>query len=329
VAVVAAGTQYGIQTAIDNAAAGDLISVAPGVHQEMVIMYKPVRLQGWGEGSIIDAVKAPPEALQVWRDKVQSLLDGLEYTLVPGQEAGGFVGVEPILLFNEEGAGVLVLGKDTGSYLGASIDGLTITGADTGGGVIVNGFAPDLVISNNRILNNSGFYGGRHPGRASDAGRLDGLNQQYYPPPTTSTSRSTTTTSASTAASTAAGAGVSLGPGSDGYQLTDNYICGNFNIQDGGGVAHFGLSDGGLIARNKILFNQNFFQQLSVSGAGLLISGQPPLLGQVFSPGTGNVTVDANLIQGNSAEAGDGGGVRLFRVNGQRSRLAILVIKSR
>jgi len=65
-------------------------------------MYKPVRLQGWGEGSLIDAVKAPPEALQVWRDKVQSLLDDLQYTLVPGQEAGTFVGVEPILLFNEE-----------------------------------------------------------------------------------------------------------------------------------------------------------------------------------------------------------------------------------
>ena len=43
---------------------------------------------------------------------------------------------------------------------GARIDGFTIKSADTGGGVIANGYADYLQISNNRISNNSGFYGG-------------------------------------------------------------------------------------------------------------------------------------------------------------------------
>ena len=32
--------------------------------------------------------------------------------------------------------------------------------ADTGGGIILNGYASDMFISNNRVINNSGQYGG-------------------------------------------------------------------------------------------------------------------------------------------------------------------------
>ena len=43
----------------------DLILVRPGIYNEMVVMWKPVQLQGCGEGStVINAVKAPADKLQ-------------------------------------------------------------------------------------------------------------------------------------------------------------------------------------------------------------------------------------------------------------------------
>jgi hypothetical protein len=126
-----------------------------------------------------------------------------------------------------------------------------------------------------------------------------------------------------------AGGGVSLCTGSNNYALTDNYICGNFNLQQGGGVAHFGLSDDkrNEIARNVIVYNESFNQGLTVAGGGLLIAGQPelcpgggancgdPLLD--LTAGTGDIRVQDNLFHGNAAQAGDGGGIRLQQVNGQ------------
>ncbi len=73
---VAAGGS--IQAVIDapTTLPGDLILVAPGTYRELVVMHKPVRLQGWGARStIIDAVKAPTEKLQAWRDRVRPMLE--------------------------------------------------------------------------------------------------------------------------------------------------------------------------------------------------------------------------------------------------------------
>jgi hypothetical protein len=52
------------------------------------------------------------------------------------------------------------------------------------------------------------------------------------------------------------------------------------------------------------------------------VGGQPAITpeaetGLMLSPGSGSVTIDANLIRGNLAGAGDGGGIRIERVNGQ------------
>jgi hypothetical protein len=66
-----------IQAAIDAApnSGSPLILVPPGRYEELVIMHKPVRLQGWGAHSTtINAVKAPADKLANWRDKIRTLV---------------------------------------------------------------------------------------------------------------------------------------------------------------------------------------------------------------------------------------------------------------
>ena len=81
-------SQYGvgaIQTAIDKADPGDLIIVPAGTYNEMVIMWKPVRLQGVGAATtIINANAQPAGKLDPWRAKVSCLFglatNGQPYT---------------------------------------------------------------------------------------------------------------------------------------------------------------------------------------------------------------------------------------------------------
>jgi len=115
----------------------------------------------------------------------------------------------------------------------------------------------------------------------------------------------------------AAGGGVSLYTGADNYRVTDCYVCGNFTKGQGGGIGHLGLSDGGLIADNTIIFNQSFNQLPATrpAGGGISIQGFTPPVG--LTPGAGNVTIDRNLIQGNLGGAGDGGGIHLLGINGE------------
>ena len=80
-----------IQAAIDAAAPGDLIMVDPAHHQEMLLMWKPVRLQGVGAASsIIDANPHPAGKLDPWRREVVCLfglaLNGQSY---PKTQSGG------------------------------------------------------------------------------------------------------------------------------------------------------------------------------------------------------------------------------------------------
>jgi hypothetical protein len=91
-------------------------------------------------------------------------------------------------------------------------------------------------------------------------------------------------------------------------------MCGNFSANYGGGIDHFGLSPGGLIANNLIVSNESFDE-----GGGIMIAGELAPAGAptgTLTPGSGPVTVNANLIQGNKA-GDDGGGVRTLMVNGR------------
>ncbi len=311
-----------IQQAIDTASAGDLILVPPGNYEESVILWKPVRLQGWGPGStFINAATKPGERLVAWRQKVESLVASGAVSLLPSQPFGAGV-MAPLTLITEEGSVITVLAKDASPADGgfgqsphARIDGFTISGAGWGGGVVVNGYAHYLEISNNEIAYNQGAFGGGirigHPDLT-----LAGPNGLEYQNSFNDHISIHNNDIVDNGGLRAAGGGVSLNTGSDFYRVYRNYICGNFTLGEGGGIGHRGLSDKGLIAQNKILFNQSFNQGINVSGGGILISGAPHLGGNTLSPGSGSVAVLFNLIEGNLAGAGDGGGIRTNSVNG-------------
>ena len=136
---------------------------------------------------------------------------------------------------------------------------------------------------------------------------------------------------------TPAGAGgVSICTGADFYKFNNNWICGNLSTGDGGGVGHMGFSWNGTIANNTFLFNQSTNPSIQSNGGGLIVMGAAPdasvtvngvatECGSVtdndcvpgLSDGTGpGLQINANLFQGNSADAGSGGGIRLQAVNG-------------
>jgi FtsP/CotA-like multicopper oxidase with cupredoxin domain len=322
--IVSAGGS--IQDAIDNAAPGSLILVEPGTYNESVIMTKPVRLQGAGSGStLINAVKRPTEAIAQWRTRMDGYF-GIGGTRVvdplPNQPDGA-AGFDV-----SEGAGITVLGPVTGAAYGTSfldyesrLDGFGITGADVGGGILVNSNAHNLEISNNHVYGNNGsWHGGIRIGEpflqlaapvGGGYGFNTGVNMHHNQVN-------------QNGGLDGAGGGISIASGSDGYSVTDSFVCGNFSMGDGGGIGHLGLSPGGAIGNNRILYNQTFNQATPVGGGGVFVGGEPPVAGEL-TLGSGDVNINANLIQGNEAGAGPGGGIRTQYVNGQDIADAITV----
>jgi hypothetical protein len=344
-----------IQAVIDAADTqdGDLVLVAPGTYPEYVIMDKRVQLQGWGAPStIINAAKSSTVGLKAWRRLLARKIDaqqpascpvpdpdtgtcavssgpGRTFDLLPGQALGTNVSDnEPLLFGAEEAPGILVVGANPDAPspnahrfdLGAParVDGLTVTGADAGGGILLSGYADRVRVANNRVVGNYGTYGGGI--RVGHTDLLDASNALYggYTDAHNRGVRVESNWVAQNGGTEAGvGGGITLGNGSTRYAVTGNYVCGNFSMGDGGGVGHLGLSDGGRIAENRIVFNQTFNQSLNVTGGGVFVAGAPALaVAGALSAGSGTVDISANLIQGNNAGAGEGGGVRLDRVNG-------------
>ncbi|MCP4277111.1 MAG: right-handed parallel beta-helix repeat-containing protein, partial [Gammaproteobacteria bacterium] len=324
-----------IQDALDLSASrfagqGDIILVAPGTYDELPVMYQPVALQGAGAYStFINARSVPAEKVVNWRAKVSDLL-GLDpdgpnfnnprFTLLPGQELGE-------LFVTEEGPGLMVVSKSGGNRKFVNgrpsrIDGFTITGASTGGGVFVNGFVQGFSITNNLIAGNQGTYGGGirlgHNTVKEQVvnGNLAGTLR--HPDAKNRNIQIRNNMITRNGVFNGAGGGIAIYTGSQNYRVENNLICGNFAMTDGAGIGHLGLSSGGQINSNQIIFNQSFRQTpgFETDGGGILIAGADSFNNGSLTDGAGHVQINKNLIQGNQAGAGDGAGIALRRVNG-------------
>jgi hypothetical protein len=232
----------------------------------------------------------------------------------------------------------------------ARIDGLSFNNSSQGGGgIFLHGWAHNVEVANNRVINNAGtLTGGITVGQAE------------VPDPTLGGARCPALPGAVIGATDAAplcldanvnvhnnnvsfnasygdelnsttpssAGGVVFAPGSDNYNFSYNWVCGNLSTGDGGGFAHYGLSFNGLIAHNSFLFNQSNNPTIPTWGGGIVLEGASPDgtasenslididVAPSLSDGTGPVTIDANLIMGNTAESGSGGGLRIELTNG-------------
>ncbi len=130
-------------------------------------MWKPVRLQGAGAATIINAVKRPHR--EAGRVAPQGQGSGRQ----PGRST-----CFPVSPTRSTSSGRASSGRNWARASRCSrrttarsrrypsrIDGFTITGADGGGGIFVNGYAHNLEISNNRVYGQLGAAPRRHPRR--------------------------------------------------------------------------------------------------------------------------------------------------------------------
>ncbi|WP_211462945.1 Ig-like domain-containing protein [Collimonas silvisoli] len=220
------------------------------------------------------------------------------------------------------------------------IDGITFTNSSQGGGgIFLHGWNHYTEVSNNRVFGNAGTLTGGitvglvevPPGTMS----ADGITQLPFEYNThVNVHHNAVMLNAaygdeinSTTPSSAGG--VTFCSGADNYRFNYNWVCGNMSSGDGGGVAHFGFSYNGDISHNWVLFNQSNNPTLPTYGGGIIAQGVPPdgtfcensVIDMDCAPeladGAGpGLMIDSNLIVGNTAESGKGGGLRLQSING-------------
>ena len=231
-----------------------------------------------------------------------------------------------------------------------------VNSSQGGGGIFVHAWAHNLEIANNRINNNQGTLAGgisvgqgeHPPANLAGAGAVNPApgscqnsniaNTQlpYCFDRFVNIHHNAVTTNSSEGdelfAATPSGAGgVAFCSGADNYQFNNNWVCGNMSTGDGAGVSQLGFVWDGSIQHNAILFNQSTNPTTPSNGGGLLIMSAPdtdPIcpgepdadcshaFGTVGDGIGRNLVINANLIMGNAAEAGSGGGIRFQGVNG-------------
>lgn len=220
------------------------------------------------------------------------------------------------------------------------IDGITFTNSSQGGGgIFLHGWNHNMEISNNRVFGNAGtLTGGITIGQVEvPDGTIgaDGVTQIPFGFNTNvNVHHNAVTSNASygdeiNSTTPSAAGGVTFCSGADNYHFNYNWVCGNMSSGDGGGVAHFGFSYNGDISHNLVLFNQSNNPTLPTYGGGIIAQGVPPDgtfcenqttdvdCAPQLSDGVGpGLTIDGNLLVGNTAESGKGGGLRLQGING-------------
>ncbi len=242
-----------IQDAIDVTPEGGVILVPPGTYRESLIITKPIQLQGWGNrATVIEAALSPIEKIVEWREKVNYLTNctneiellraeigplepftGLplidrgedQFNNIP--DATAACGFRPGTgLFTGEEAPAVLVATRNGVFDGtkpARIDGFAITGAVNSHGILVNGYADFLEISNNYVTNNQGKFGagGIRAGilrelaterLSSDIDYMDIHHNDI----------------SQNGSLVGPGAGIGIYRGADNYTITNNYVCGNF-----------------------------------------------------------------------------------------------------
>ncbi|KVO36319.1 Ig-like domain-containing protein [Burkholderia ubonensis] len=220
------------------------------------------------------------------------------------------------------------------------IDGITFTNSSQGGGgIFLHGWNHYTEVSNNRVTSNAGtLTGGITIGQVEvPDGTIasDGVTQLAFKYNThVNVHHNAVTSNAAygdeiNSTTPSAAGGVTFCSGSDYYHFNYNWVCGNISSGDGGGVAHFGFSYNGDLSHNVVLFNQSNNPTLPTYGGGIIAQGVPPDgtfcesstvdvdCAPQLSDGVGpGLVIDGNLIMGNTAESGKGGGLRLQNVNG-------------
>lgn len=287
-----------IQAAIDAASDGSLVVVHPGTYFESPIVYKNVKLQGFGpgvtaiDGRLLGFGPGAPFDTAAWEAKITSINP-------VSPQGGGVVPIGQVVTF------VATANNTHGTQFRTQIDGFTIIGGsrnragDTavlpvqGGGIYAHAQVNHLLVSNNRVQSNAGNFGG---------GII--LGQAYMGNNGNNDVRIHHNRVLNNGGFSLAG-GIALFNGSNDYAIDHNVICGNESAEYGGGISHFGESDGGMILDNRIVFNSAFDE-----GGGIMIAGELQENGSV-PPGSGAVTIARNLLQHNLSND-DGGGIRLL-----------------
>ena len=317
------GGAHALQNAIDAAAPGSLLVLSPGVYNENILMWKPLKLQGRGAGGIIGAHELQARDPEDPRFNIPgTVVDGrffqqnataydaaiAAHSPYAGVSGNGLSGAHPVL----RGADITVLAKSTTAYgIGTSatasfnqarIDGLGLTTGqgDGAGGIQLQASANNVQLTNNVLENNGGIVaGGIALGQPYDAGpRGTGtrVNHNYDV-------RIAYDRLIGNGGLTQAGA-IGLFYGSNRYEVANSIICSNFSVNYGAGISHIGSSPDGTIHDNQIYYNDSVD-----SGAGVAIESELPVGAPAsLGAGTGRVDVDRNLIQSNYS-GDDGGGI--------------------